>query len=80
VLLQLRLVLLVKPQAAQDRNGRDDEFPHREPDVSEVRAVGLFAVAADSKRNDGCDPDDEGGGDELEDAVPVALERMLVEI
>jgi hypothetical protein len=73
MLLQLCLVLFVETQAAQDCNRRDDEFEYCEPDVWEVGAVGLLAVASDGEGDDGCDPDDERGEHELEDAVPVAL-------
>jgi hypothetical protein len=35
-----------------------------------MNAVGRFAVFADCKRYSGSDPDEEGGGDELQDTVP----------
>jgi hypothetical protein len=74
VLQQLGLVAAVEAQAAEDRKCGDDELEDRDPQVGEVDAVGLSAILTDSEGDNGADPNDDAGGDELEDAVPDALE------
>lgn len=73
MLQQLRLHAAIKSQAAQDRHGGDDELEDGDPQMCKVHAVRLSAVLADSERDNGADPDDDGGRDELKDAVPDAL-------
>lgn len=65
VLQQLGLVAAVEAQAAEDRNRGDDELEDCNPQVGEVDAVGLPAILADGEGDDGADPDDDAGGDEL---------------
>lgn len=40
-------------------------------------AVGAFAVDACCEGGNGGDPEDDGGGDELEDCIPDSLEGLL---
>jgi hypothetical protein len=73
VLLQLELVAAVEAQTAYNRNDRNDNFEYSDPDVGEMDAVGLFTVFVCRESRNGDNPDDETGGDELEDAIPDAL-------
>jgi hypothetical protein len=73
MLRQSCLVLSIEFQCADNGNGSDDDFDNGEPDVREVDAVGGFAVCSDCERDDGCDPDDESGWDELQNTIPEAL-------
>jgi hypothetical protein len=70
MLRQSSLVLSVKLQCADNGNGSDDDFDNAEPDVRKVDAVRGFAVYAGCERYGGYDPDEESGGDELQDTVP----------
>jgi hypothetical protein len=73
VLRQGCFVLSVEFQRTDNGDGSDDDFYNGEPDVSEVDAVGCFAVCSDCERDHGCDPDDERGRDELQNTVPESL-------
>lgn len=73
MLEQLRLHAAIKSQTADDRHGRHNELEDGDPQMRKVHAVGLSAILADSERDDGADPDDDRGGNELQDAVPDAL-------
>ena len=75
VWLQDALEAVVEFQHVHNGYHRDDGLEDSEPDVGKVDAVGLRAVCSGCKGDDCCEPDDDAHGNELEDAVPHALER-----
>lgn len=71
--LQQFLVSIVKADGEVDGDCGRVRIQYREPDVGEMKTVGLLAVGTRGQCRDRSDPQNDANRDELEDVIPYPL-------